>query len=343
MKNPEKAVSLCGKWPSVDAHLDLASEIFFRRKDGMRKVTEEIYYDSWKRGGFKLIVSSLYADADYPSTTLRQTLEQIVALKRDIAESADKFLLVTTGDDLHEVLTQDKIGIMLSFEGMEAIENNLDLLDIFYDLGVRGAGLVWSRRNFIADGCISETHAQGTLGGLTAFGVETVRRLDELGMFFDVSHLNDEGFWDLMKFSRGPVIASHSDCRAIYATNRNLADEQIRAIAERGGVIGMNAIKHILGVEDEQERITKICDHIDHVVSLVGTDHVGFGFDLCNNCMDVLRKADTPKSDYDTLYDHGEAVLITDELLTRGYGEEDIKKIIGGNFLRVYESILKGR
>ena len=341
MNNFEKAVSLHRKWPSVDAHLDLAPEVFYRRKDGMCAVIEKIYLDNWKKSGFKLIVSFLFADLDYPSALLRQTLEQIAAIKKDIEESKDKLVLVTGKKQLEEVLSSEKIGIMLSFEGMEAIENNPELLDIFYELGVRGAGLVWSRRNFIADGCISEKYPQGTHGGLTEIGVAAVEKMDRLKMFFDVSHLNDIGFWDLMKFSRGPVIASHTDCRGVYPTNRNLSDEQIKAITERGGVIGINAIKHILGVEDEAERINKLCDHIDHIVSLVGTDHVGFGFDLCNNCMDVLRKADTPKSDYDALYDHSEAVLITEELIARGYGEEDLRKIIGGNFLRIYETVLK--
>lgn len=341
MNNLEKAVSLHRKWPSVDAHLDLASEVFYRRKDGMNAVIEKIYLDNWKKSGFKLIVSSLFVDSEYPAADLRQTLEQIAAIKKDIEESKEKLVLVTDKKGLEEVLSSEKIGIMLSFEGMEAIENNLELLDIFYELGVRGAGLVWSRRNFIADGCISEKHPQGVHGGLTEFGVSVVRKMDSLNMFFDVSHLNDVGFWDLMKFSTGPVIASHSDCRAVYPINRNLDDEQIKAIAERGGVIGMNAIKHILGVENEAERISKLCDHIDHIVSLVGAEHVGFGFDLCNNCMDVLRKADTPKSDYDALYNHSEATLITEELIKRGYAEEDLQKIMGGNFLRVYGTVLK--
>lgn len=280
MNNLEKAVSLHRKWPSVDAHLDLASEVFYRRKDGMCQVAENVYLENWRKSGFKLIVSSLFADSDYPSTFLRQTLEQISAIKKDIEESNEKLILVTKKEDLEEVLGSEKIGIMLSFEGMEAIENNLELLDIFYELGVRGAGLVWSRRNFIADGCISEKHLQGLHGGLTEFGVSAVKKIDALGMFFDVSHLNDEGFWDLMKFSHGPVIASHSDCRAVYGTNRNLADEQIKAIAQRGGVIGINAIKHIAGAESEKERITKLCDHIDHITSLVGTDYIGLGFKI---------------------------------------------------------------
>lgn len=193
----------------------------------------------------------------------------------------------------------------------------------------------------MADGCISETPNQGQKGGLTRFGVEVVNKLQNLGMFLDVSHLNDEGFWDMLKFSQGPIIASHSDFRGICDINRNLGDDQLKALAQRGGVVGINAIKHILGVEKEEDRIAKMCDHIDYAVKLVGADHVGFGFDLCNSCMDCLRKADAPLSDYDALYSHGEALLITEELLNRGYTEEDTKKIIGENFLRVFRTVLQ--
>ena len=129
MNNLEKAVSLHRKWPSVDAHLDLASEVFYRRKDGMNAVIEKIYLDNWKKSGFKLIVSSLFVDSEYPAADLRQTLEQIAAIKKDIEESKEKLVLVTDKKGLEEVLSSEKIGIMLSFEGMEAIENNLELLD----------------------------------------------------------------------------------------------------------------------------------------------------------------------------------------------------------------------
>lgn len=336
-----KAKTLHSQAIAVDAHLDLAAEIFYRRQAGARQIMNQFYLKHWREAGFKLIISSIYVEADYPSTCMRQALEQIVALKEDIRQSEGQIRLVTSGSDLEEVLQSDQVGILMSFEGLEAIENNGELLNAFYDLGVRGAGLVWSRRNFVADGCISETPDQGVKGGLTRFGVEVVRRMDDLGMFFDVSHLNDEGFWDLMKFSAGPVIASHSDCRGIFGTNRNLSDEQIKALAQRDGVIGINAIKHILGVEKEEDRITKLCDHIDHIVRLVGVDYVGFGFDLCDSCMDCLRKVGDPECDYDAVNDHSEAILITAELLKRGYAEDDIKKIQGDNFLRVLRQVLK--
>ncbi len=326
---------------AIDAHLDLACEIFYKRKDGEREVIKRVYLDDFRAAGFKFIVSSIFVDSEYPGTCLRQALEQIAALNADLRECGGQVRLVTSAAELEEVLSSEQIGILLSFEGLEAIENNADLLQPFYQLGVRGAGLVWSRRNFLADGNTSPTPDQGQLGGLTQFGVEVVRRLDEMGMWLDVSHLNEEGFWDLMKFSKGPIIASHSDCRAVHGTNRNLSDDQIRALAQRGGVIGVNAIKEILGVEKEEERITKICDHIDHLRQVVGVDYIGFGLDLCNNGMDCLRKAGTPETDCDALNSHREAILVTAELLDRGYEEEEVRKIMGLNFLRVFRTVLK--
>jgi len=341
MKERERAEELHRTGICVDAHLDLAAEVHYRRRAGEQQVICNRYLDNWKSAGFRLIISSIFVDGDYPSTCLREALEQIQALKEDISQCDGQVCLVTSAKDLETVLAEGTTGILLSFEGVEAVENNSRLMDIFYELGVRGAGLAWNRRNFAADGYASETVEKGTCGGLTGFGVELVRRMDRLGMYFDVSHLNKEGFWDLMKFTEGPVIASHSDCQAINPIGRNLTDDQIRAVAERDGVIGVNVIDEILGVKNKEERCEKVCDHIEHVVKIAGIDHAGFGFDLCDSCMNFLRRAGEAEYHSDAIGSHAEAVKITEQLLKRGYSDEDVRKIMGENFLRVIRKVLR--
>jgi membrane dipeptidase len=326
----------------IDTHLDLAGEIYNRYMAGEKEVIKNRYLDSFKKGGFNIVVSSLYVDDLFlPEMALRMTLGQISVLMEDIESCNGEVVLVKTKEQLINVIKENKIGIILSFEGLDAIGNDMRLLRVFYELGVRAAGLVWSRRNYVADGCSFSPVEEGQRGGLTKFGVNVVRKMEEMNMLIDVSHLNDEGFWDIMKFTNKPFIASHSNVRNICGRMRNLTDDQIKAIAERNGVIGVNAYTSIAGVKEGEDSIKKLADHIEYMVKLVGPKHVGYGFDLCNSFYDSELKFKFKVQNSDCLASHEEAILLTEEILKRGISEEDAKLIIGGNFLRIFSEILQ--
>jgi membrane dipeptidase len=325
----------------VDTHLDLAGEIYNRYMAGEKEVIKRNYLENFKRAGFNIIVSSLYIDDIFlPEMALRVALGQIRALLEDIETCDGEVVLVKTKKELNDVIDQNKIAIILSFEGLEPIGNDIGLLRVFYELGVRAAGLVWSRRNYVADGCHFSPVEEGQKGGLTKFGVEVVKKLEDMHMLIDVSHLNDEGFWDVVKFTNKPFIASHSCVRKIHGRMRNLTDEQIKTIAERNGVIGLNAYLNIAGVKEGEDPIVKLCDHIEYIVKLVGAKHVGYGFDLCNGYYESELKFKFEPHNSDGLKSHAETVLLTEELLKRGISSDDVKLIIGGNFLRVFNEIL---
>lgn len=341
MDYKEKAVMLHQCSVVVDTHLDLAGEIYNRYMAGEREVIKNRYLENFKKAGFNIIVSSLFIDDMFlPEMALRMGLAEIAALMEDIETCGGEVVLVKTKEQLNKAIEENKIAILISFEGLDPIGTDIKLLKIFYELGVRLAGLVWSRRNYVADGCHFRPVEEGQKGGLTKFGVQVVKKLQELNMVIDVSHLNDEGFWDVIKFTQGPFIASHSCVRNIHGSMRNLTDEQIKAIAERNGVIGINAYKNIAGVKAGEDPIKKLCDHIQYIVNLVGARHVGFGFDLCNSYYDSELKYKCEPSYNDSLSSHAEALLITEELLRRGMSEDEVKLIIGGNFLRVFNEIL---
>lgn len=326
----------------VDTHLDLAGEIYNRHLAGEKEVIKNRYLSNFKKAGFNIIVSSLFLDDIFlPEMALRMTLGQISALMEDVETCNGEVVLIKTKKQLQNVVEENKIGIILSFEGLEPIGNDIRMLKIFYELGVRAAGLVWSRRNYVADGCSFSPVEEGQKGGLTKFGVSVVRKMEEMNMLIDVSHLNDEGFWDIIKFTNKPFIASHSNVRNIHSRMRNLTDDQIKAIASRNGVIGINAYKNIAGVGEGEDPIKKLADHIEYMVNLVGAKHVGYGFDLCNNFYDSELKFKYVTHNSDSLNSHAEAVLLTEELLKRGITEDDAKLIIGGNFYRVFHEILQ--
>lgn len=337
----EQALELHKNNVVIDAHLDLAGEIYNRYLAGEKDVIKNHYLDSFKKGGFNLIVSSLYIDEIFlPEMALRTALGQIRALIEDVESLDGEVILVKSRDDLNKAVKENKIGIVISFEGLEPIGNDIGLLKIFYELGVRAAGLVWSRRNYVADGCSFSPVEEGQRGGLTRFGVNVVRKMEEMNMLIDVSHLNDEGFWDVVKFTNKPFIASHSNSRAAHGMMRNLQDDQIKAIRDRNGVIGINAYTNILGVREGENSISRLADHIEYMVNLAGPRHVGYGFDLCNGFYNSALKYKFEPRNSDGLSSHSEAVKLTEELLRRGISQEDCKLIIGGNFLRVYSDIL---
>ena len=218
----------------IDGHYDILMDVAARRKKGERQVIRRRYYPAFQKGGVTGIVASIFVDSQYlPYGALSVAMEQISALHCEIEETPDLLMLCTSADDFLRAAETGRIGFLLSFEGAEPVSSCL-LLHGFYAAGVRGLGLAWSRRNAAADGC----DFSGSLkkGGLTEFGRELVKEAENLYMILDLSHLSDEGVEDVLSITSCPVIASHSNSRAVAGSNRNLTDCQMRrspAAAER--------------------------------------------------------------------------------------------------------------
>ncbi len=258
-----------------------------------------------------------------PPHALRTALDMIDVFHGECERNSDFIRPVTCHDDIMEAVREGKVAAMLSIEGADVIEGRLSMLRVFHRLGVRMVGLVHSLRNLLADG-VSDAR---TGGGLSELGVQVVEELDRLGVIVDVSHINDEGFRDVMDVARNPVIASHSNSRAVCDHPRNMTDEMIVALADGGGVMGMNFAPSF--VHPTAPNVETLVDHVDHIVNLVGPDHVGLGSDF-----DGIRS--TPAG----LEDVTKMPGITEELLRRGYGEDDVKKILGGNHLRLIKRVV---
>jgi membrane dipeptidase len=313
---------------AIDAHLDLGSMILSRQKKGERDVLDRLFLEDFKEAKIKLVIAAVFIETDRVEMALSEALQQIQALKNDMSSS---FKMVYKKSDLEDVMSSDKIGILLSLEGLEPIMRHIEFLDVFYDLGVRALGLTWSRRNYVADGSYFRTPREGIRGGLTPFGIAVVERAEKLGMILDVSHLNDPGFEDLNTYTKGPIIASHSNSRVLNPITRNLTDEQVKLIARRGGVIGVNAYTFI--VHESEHTIERLCDHIDHFIKIGGDDCVGFGFDFCDLYYDDGKKHD--------VINYQELHKISENLVGRGYSERLIGKIYGGNFYKFLKKMLK--
>ncbi len=254
---------------------------------------------------------------------LRTALHMLDIFYAECHKNEDTITPATTHQEILSIVQQGKTAALLSIEGADVLEGEVGVLRMFYRLGVRMVGLVHSLRNQLADGVTdARTH-----GGLSEFGVEVVDELHRLGVLIDVSHLNDAGFWDLLDVSTQPIVASHSNSRAVCGHARNLTDDQIRALADRKGVMGINFAPSFL--HPTRADVTHLVDHIDHIVSLVGADYVGLGSDF-----DGIRS--TPLG----LEDVSKLPNITQELVHRGYAETEIRKILGENHLRVWKDVV---
>lgn len=238
----------------------------------------------------------------------------------------DTLEIATTVEKIKNILSTGKMVAVPTIEGAYSLgeDNAIELLNQYYDLGVRVVAYVWNTENALGAG----TEGPEDMG-LTQLGYQVTDEMNRLGMIIDVSHMNEKTFWDVVKYSKAPIIASHSCSSKLCPHVRNLTDEQIIALAKNKGLININYWWQLLGQPKEDVDVKKLVDHIDYVVRLVGIDYVGLGsdFDGASMPVDIQTVEDLPK--------------ITLELLERNYTEEDIKKILGLNNLRVMEEVQK--
>ncbi len=327
----------------VDAHSDLLSDILGRRAAGQRKVLESIWLPAMAAGGVDLRVIAIFSPPQYvPELTLRRALDAVAALLAEL-EGTPAACLCTCAADIERARTEGKRGFILGMEGVEPLGSDLGLLRIFHRLGVRVLGITHALRNYAADGAFFEPKKTGLVGGLSDFGVSLVEQAQAMGMVLDVSHLNEPGFWDVIQLARGPVIASHSNCRALTDHPRNLTDEQIKAVAQTGGVIGLNSIARFVDPPD----LPHLLDHLDHLVKLAGREHVGLGLDFCSYLLE--HKSPVERSgmrkgamlSVEGLAGDADIPKIPRLLAERGYDATTIEFIMGENFLRVFNAILR--
>lgn len=320
-----KALELHAKYPLVDGHADSILEPL----EGKRKLSERstLGHIDWARAreaGVACTVQVAWPKPEYYPVAPKRVGESLDLLLTEIAAGGPDVRLALTAADIREAHARKQLAVMLNIEGAEGIQGSLALLRNYYRLGVRMMGLVWNHRNEVADG----TNEYGHEGGLSTFGREVVREMNRLGMLIDLAHIPPKGFYDTLELSQDPVLFTHGNVYKLHAHPRNLTDEQIKALAQKGGVFGISFVNTFMN--KQTATLSTVADHIDHVVQLLGSaDYVAYGSDF-DGCTPPPGLEDVTK-----LPD------LTAELLRRGYGEADLEKILGGNFLRVFEQVLR--
>ena len=306
-----------------DAHSDLPTFIYDERKAGKTRVLED-NYGKFFNGWVSSRVMAIWTRPDKRKEATVYGLEVLNAFLRDLEES-ERFELVRNVGEMRKVIENGGVALWLGLEGGEPIGESLDLLEVFYRLGLRVLTLTWSLRNAIGDGVFERTN-----GGLTNFGVEVVGKAEELGIVVDLSHINEAGFWDALDVTSFPVIASHSNARKLCDNRRNLTDEQLKAIAERDGVVGAVAIPGF--VDKEKPTLEKYVEHITYMADLIGYRHVGLGFDFV-----YYLKGWSGRSVEG--FENESRIPTLVEKLRENFSEKEVKAIAFKNFERVFERI----
>lgn len=325
----------------LDSHCDTPSQILSLRDLSLDNELAHVDYPKLKKGNVDGAFFALYIPASMDTDDAKDYLLRLMGgVKRTLAENPDKAALTVS---MSQALENKKKGLFSLFLGLENgsplgdSEDAFENLQKLYNAGVRYITLCHSTSNQICDSCASTTPKWN---GLSPFGKRLVAEMNRIGMLVDVSHISDSAFYDVLACSTKPVVATHSSCRALAAHPRNMTDDMIRELAARGGVIQINFYPVFLDSEFaarfsssgdldlERPSYKLIADHIDHVVSLVGVDYVGIGSDY-----DGIEITPDGMEDISTM------PKLFDELRSRGYSEEDLEKIAGGNFFRVMEQV----
>ncbi len=362
---------------AIDMHADTTQRMVDERLDLAGRASDG-HFDSVRaqEGGLDAQFFSIWVEPELfgggGAGAIKRADDQIAAVRTLATRNSETWALATSAADIRRIVSEGKLAALMGLEGGYAIDERLENVERYYEMGVRYMSPAWSVSTSWAGSSNDEV---GQTRGLNEFGKSVIREMNRLGMMIDVSHVSDKTFWDIIDISSRPIIATHSNCRAIANVRRNLDDEMIRAIAKGGGVVcvlfypafiepGWDEKKKQVDAEidplvqkasaeekgdaahkkiardrvrrDEYAKrlppvgVARLVDHIDHIVKLVGVDHVGVGSDFDGvqiTLSDLKTVADLPN--------------LTHELLRRGYTAAEVEKILGGNVLRLMEEVQK--
>lgn len=353
-----------------DSHVDTPSQLLRLRDIGIDNPHAHVDFPKLRQGGVDGAFFALYTPAEMaPDTATRYALQMLSAVYDAVDDNADVAALTFSPEEAAQNKADGLLSIFMGMENGSPIQESLSLLRTFYRLGVSYLTLTHNGDNAIADSA-----AEGRKwGGLSPFGRQVVREMNVLGMMVDLSHASDQTFWDCIKLSQAPVVATHSCCRSLCGHRRNLTDEMLQALGEKGGYVGINFYPSFLSDDfgkspsvsalmDEAEQVEaafiadpanqekvsqwhrmqdrllelprpgvqEIVDHIDHAVKWAGVEHVGIGTDFDG----IL----VPPAGLD---DISKLPLLWEEMRLRGYSEQAIEQISGGNLMAVFGRVIK--
>jgi membrane dipeptidase len=321
----------------ADAHVDILLELAHREhRLGETNVFARTWLPLLEAGGVGLQVCPVFVDLELqPEGSLREALRQVTALQHALRESPDRVIAVRTRADLDAVERGERIGLMLALEGVEPFGYEVGTADLFWELGLRMAGLTWNRRNPFADGAV-ET------GGLSRLGRELLGRFADLGVVLDLAHASEQLFAECLDSFAGRLCVTHAGCRAVNETPRNVSDEQLRGLADRDGLFGL--MLHPIAIDPVDPTIERVVDHLEHAASVIGPERICLGADWIKRLHELMPAPAPPDGLMPPGLSAGATIAglsgpeeypaLVQALRERGWESEQLEGLLAGNLLR---------
>jgi len=329
----------------VNTHDDFPIVIAKRRFDGVYDSLRNHWLPQFRAGGVASVVGAIFTPSVYvPDGALRHALWVLDGLLTEVDENRDRIEIARSAADLRRINDAGRIAVLVALEGAEPLGQDLAALRLLHRLGLRMLSLTHARRTLFADG----NWENETRGGLSRAGRRAVAEMNRLGVVVDVSHGSDRTTLDILAATVRPVVASHSNARALCDHPRNVTDETIRAIAQTGGLVCVVAVPSFVSAGDPT--VARWVDHVEHIVSVAGIDHVGVGTDFFHYGWEVgaapgIAESDAGpregyvRSEFTGMQSPADLPGLTAELRRRGFSEASLRQIYRDNFLRVLAAV----
>lgn len=319
-----------------DGHSDLWIDITSLQDKYDGTVLRDYYLEKLKKNGIMGSIFVFWVDPPYSSDNIRR-MEQIMDIaKKELDNANEGIKIILNSDDIFD--ESNRFKLMLGMEGLGHIGEDLSLISKYYDFGVRHASLTWNDQNKLATGAIQDPSR-----GLQPLGKQAVKEVERLKMILDVSHLNEKSFWDLMGTATKPVIASHSNASSLCKHSRNLTDDQIKALANSGGLIGMNSFGEFVAEDKSKRDIDRLMNHVVHIADMVGVEHLAAGFDFCDY-IDDSSLADfsdnVGQPGITTLNTMSDSANFKKALKKVGFNQNEIDMILYKNYQNLFKKML---
>lgn len=301
-------------------------------------------WPKWQEGGVTCAFATLTISRG--GANMPGVISSIAGWLAKIRSNAQRLLLATSVADIERAKREGKLAVVFHFQNGAPIEYDLNLIEVYHRLGVRAIQLTYNVKNQLGDGCLERTNA-----GLSDLGIAAIKEMNRLGIVVDLSHTGEQTTLDAMDVSEKPVVFTHANAKAVCDHPRNLSERQMRRLADVGGVMGLNGFPAFVRAGTDAPTLDDLLDHLDYIVKTIGIDHVGLGLDYFH----------APKGDYERRLASGEwkpadyppppwnyprgiedaarLAALGPGMARRGYSDEDIVKVLGGNFLRVLRAV----
>lgn len=314
-----------------DAHSDIWTDVDSKISKGENSIIKKYHYDNLIKGKIEGAIFVIWTEPKNYGRALERVREIQNSIRIELNYCKDIISIAKNYNDIIKAKNENKLYIFIGFEGLISIDDNIDLIDEYYEYGARYASLTWNEENKLASGVKGYSEK-----GLTPLGRKAIKKMQNIGMIADVSHLNEKSFFDVIKTTSAPIIASHSNAKTLCSSPRNLNDDQLKAIRDIDGVIGFNSYREFVHKNEDMQTIEKGIEHIKYIADKIGVNHIGLGFDYNEYFEDehippAVKGLDNASKSYDIIIKLKEA----------GFNNKEIEKIEHGNFHRIIKQILK--